>query len=54
MRTNRYRIGVVGECCYDRTQASHWINLFDMQQKYAEVIDVKAAAEYFASVRREV
>jgi maleamate amidohydrolase len=52
-QTNRYRIGVVGECCYDRTQASHWINLFDMQQKYAEVIDVKAAAQYFTSVRRE-
>jgi maleamate amidohydrolase len=48
----RYRIGIVGECCFDRTQASHWINLFDMHQKYGEVIDVKAAADYFASPGR--
>jgi nicotinamidase-related amidase len=47
----RYRIGVVGECCFDRTQASHWINLFDMQQKYGEVIDVQAAADYFATLK---
>jgi maleamate amidohydrolase len=46
----RYKVGVVGECCFDRTQASHWINLFDMHQKYGEVIDVKTAVDYFASV----
>jgi len=48
--TYRYRVGVVGECCFDRTQASHWMNLFDMHQKYADMIDVAAAARYFASV----
>jgi maleamate amidohydrolase len=48
--TYRYRVGVVGECSFDRTQASHWIKLFDMHQKYADVIDVKTAANYFASV----
>jgi hypothetical protein len=48
--TYRYRVGVVGECCFDRTQASHWMNLFDMHQKYADVVDVAAAADYFASV----
>jgi len=47
----RYRVGVVGECCFDRTQAAHWMNLFDMHQKYGEVIDVKAAVDYFTSVR---
>lgn len=47
--TYRYRVGVVGECCFDRTQASHWMNLFDMDQKYADMIDVKTAADYFAS-----
>jgi nicotinamidase-related amidase len=46
----RYRIGIVGECCFDRVEASHWMNLFDMHQKYGEVIDVKAAADYFAAV----
>ncbi len=46
----RFRIGIVGECCFDRIEASHWINLFDMHQKYGEVIDVSAAADYFESV----
>ena len=45
-QTERYRVGVVGDCCYDRTEASHWINLFDMHQKYAEVIDRDAAIGY--------
>ena len=48
--TYRYRVGVVGECCFDRTQASHWMNLFDMHQKYADVVDVAAATDYFAAV----
>lgn len=52
-QTYRYRIGIVGECCFDRTQASHWINLFDMQQKYAEIVDVKGASDYFASLKGE-
>jgi maleamate amidohydrolase len=32
-----YHAIVVEECVYDRTEASHAINLFDMDQKYAEV-----------------
>lgn len=36
--TNRYRVSVVEECCYDRTEAAHWINLFDMAMKYADVV----------------
>ena len=50
--TYRYRVGIVGECCFDRTQASHWINLFDMHQKYGDVIDVKTAVDYFASLKQ--
>lgn len=46
----RYRVGIVGECCFDRVEASHWMNLFDMHQKYGEMIDVDAATRYFASV----
>lgn len=34
----RYRVVVVEECVYDRHQASHAINLFDMHQKYADVL----------------
>jgi maleamate amidohydrolase len=48
--TYRYRMGVVEECCFDRTQASHWINLFDMNQKYADVIKKEEAVKYFDSI----
>jgi maleamate amidohydrolase len=33
-----YKIIVPEECSFDRGQASHAMNLFDMQQKYADVI----------------
>jgi len=42
----RYKIGVVEECCFDRTESAHAINLFDMHQKYADVISVEAAIGY--------
>jgi nicotinamidase-related amidase len=48
--TYRFNMGVVADCCFDRTEASHWINLFDMHQKYADVITLDLALEYFASV----
>jgi maleamate amidohydrolase len=50
--TYRFRVGIVEDCCFDRTQASHWINLFDMHQKYGEVIDSAAAIDYLHSCTR--
>lgn len=41
----RYPVTVVEECVFDRTEASHAINLFDMAQKYADVVSVDAIAE---------
>ena len=32
---------VVEECVYDRTEAAHAISLFDMDQKYADVIGLE-------------
>jgi maleamate amidohydrolase len=40
-----YKVIVPEECSFDRGQASHAINLFDMQQKYADVIPTAAAIE---------
>jgi len=37
-RSYRFRVVVVEECVYDRHEASHAINLFDMSQKYADVL----------------
>jgi len=48
--THRFRMGVVGECCFDRTQASHFVNLYDMHQKYSDVISVSDAEEYFSAL----
>lgn len=48
--TYRFRMGVVADCCFDRTEASHSINLFDMHQKYADVIDLETAIAYFAAI----
>jgi isochorismate hydrolase len=40
------KVSVVEECVFDRGQASHKINLFDMAMKYADVIPLKEAIEY--------
>jgi maleamate amidohydrolase len=39
-RSNRFKMTVVEECVFDRHQAPHAINLFDMHQKYADVLGV--------------
>lgn len=44
--TFRYRMVVVEECTFDRTQASHYINLFDMHTKYADVIPLEETVAY--------
>ena len=49
--TNRYRMIVVEECVFDRHQASHAINLFDMNQKYADVLPLGEVLEYLAAPR---
>ena len=36
--TNRIRMVVAEECVFDRHEACHAINLFDMNQKYADVL----------------
>ena len=46
--TNRYRMTVVEECVFDRHQATHAINLFDMNQKYADVLPLAEVLEYLA------
>jgi nicotinamidase-related amidase len=48
--TNRYAMGVVEECCFDRTEASHYINLFDLNQKYADVVSLGEAVAYFDGI----
>ena len=49
--TNRYRMMVVEECVFDRHEAAHAINLFDMHQKYADVLPLADILEYIAEWR---
>jgi hypothetical protein len=37
---------VVEDCVFDRHEATHAINLFDMDQKYGDVIDLSMARTY--------
>ena len=45
--TYRFRTGIAGECCFDRTQASHHMSLFDMNQKYGDVMSNAEITKYF-------
>jgi nicotinamidase-related amidase len=44
--TSRFRMGVVSECVFDRTEASHFMNLYDMHNKYADVVTLEMAKNY--------
>ena len=45
-----FTVSVVEECTFDRGQASHKINLFDMNMKYADVVSLKETIEYIRSL----
>ena len=44
--SSNYRVSVVEEGCFDRSQASHAINLCDMHAKYADVVTTEDALAY--------
>ena len=48
--SSNYRVAVVEEGCFDRSQASHAINLCDMHAKYADVITTGQAISYLDSL----
>jgi len=45
-----YRVIVPRECVGDRAEAPHEANLFDMDQKYADVVPMAQAIEYLGAV----
>jgi maleamate amidohydrolase len=45
-----YRVAVVEETCFDRSQASHAINLADMHAKYADVVPLAHALDFLKSL----
>jgi maleamate amidohydrolase len=48
--SQNYRVTVVEDGCFDRAQASHAINLCDMNAKYANVLHSKEVLEYLRGV----
>jgi maleamate amidohydrolase len=45
-----YRVMMVEDGCFDRSEASHAITLCDMQAKYADVVPSSAVLDYVASL----
>jgi maleamate amidohydrolase len=48
--SENYRVAVIEEGCFDRSQASHAVSLCDMHAKYADVIGLEAALGYIESL----
>jgi nicotinamidase-related amidase/DNA-directed RNA polymerase subunit M/transcription elongation factor TFIIS len=51
--SNRLNMIVVEECVYDRHEATRAMNLFDMDQKYADVISLAETLAYIDSLDAE-
>jgi nicotinamidase-related amidase len=45
----RFRVLIVEDCCFDRIQASHEMNLFDMHMKYGDVVDSATAIDFIGA-----
>ncbi|MBM3504451.1 MAG: isochorismatase family protein [Alphaproteobacteria bacterium] len=45
-----YRVAIVEDGCFDRSQASHAINLCDMNAKYADVIASEDVLRFFTTL----
>jgi nicotinamidase-related amidase len=48
--SHRFRVAVVEECVFDRHEAAHAINLFDIEQKYGDVIGLEDTIGYIRSL----
>lgn len=44
--SHNFRVALVEEGCFDRGQASHALALWDLQAKYADVVNVQETAKY--------
>lgn len=47
-----YPVFLVEECVFDRSRTSHLVNLFEMNAKYATVIQQSEALDYVSGLRR--
>ena len=47
-----YPVFLVEECVFDRSRTSHLVNLFEMNAKYATVIQLAEALNYVQQLKR--
>ncbi len=47
-KSHRYRVVIPEPCVFDRSEASHALSLFDLDQKYADVVSLEKALSYVA------
>jgi maleamate amidohydrolase len=50
-KSYRYKVVIPEECVFDRDEASHAINLFDIEQKYADVLPLEDVIAYLQAGR---
>ena len=50
-RAHRFRVVVAEECVFDRHESAHAMNLFDMDQKYADVLPLRDIEHHLRSTR---
>jgi isochorismate hydrolase len=43
---SNYRVAVVEDACFDRSQASHAVSLCDMHAKYADIVESAEVIEF--------
>jgi nicotinamidase-related amidase len=48
--SNNFHVALAEEGCFDRSQASHAINLCDMNAKYADVVKTTEVLDYFSGL----
>lgn len=48
--SNNYRVALVEEACFDRSQASHALSLCDMHAKYADVVKLADAVGFIETL----
>jgi nicotinamidase-related amidase len=51
-KSHRLKVIVPEPCVFDRDEASHAVNLFDIDEKYADVVSLEDAVAYLGSVAR--
>ena len=52
--SNNYRVAVIEEGCFDRSQASHAMSLCDLHEKYADVVKLEDALGFMSSLPSEM